>query len=104
MDVKCLVREQSTAYATCYVLHIVLLAFMIFHWILDLAYLPLVHVYTKPVDDDSSLVSFVGRGQENPRTLRDFPFYLHASEYVAICIATLVFTLVTVYVSGPNHL
>jgi hypothetical protein len=61
---------------------------MIFHWLLDLAYLPLIHVFDKPMDD-------------NPG---DFPFYLHVSEYVIIAIATLILLLVTMYVSGPNHL
>ncbi len=88
MDVRCLFYTQTTAYAAFYVLHVVLLSAMIFHWLLDLAYLPLIHVFDKPMDD-------------NPG---DFPFYLHVSEYVIIAIATLILLLVTMYVSGPNHL
>ena len=39
-SVPCLFREQTTAYCACYVTHIVLLCFFLFHWLADALLLP----------------------------------------------------------------
>ena len=84
MTVSCLFHEQTAAYQSFYVLHVVLLAFMIFHWFVDLV--------------------FIAIALRMARRKRDVLFTAHWYIYPIVAALTLTLCLAYAFALGPKPL
>ena len=82
MTVSCLFHEQGVVYQSFYGLHVVLLAFMIFHWMVDLV--------------------FIAMALRMVRWKRDVLFTAHW--YIYPIVAALTLTLCLTFALGPKPL